>query len=160
AQLADKVDFRVLQNYKQIPNYDGTIGTVPSDAPTYLQSGATLDNEAVPRDGLRRFMLSPNMQAKIVNGLKALYNPQVTISEQFKKGLMTKDTFGGDWYMDQNVATHTVGALGTAGNILSNPLFTSVTDIKDANGMVIGSAVVTSGWDANVNNILNQGDVI
>ncbi len=160
ATLANKIDFRVLQNYKKIANFNGVVGTVPNNSNTYLNAGATLDNEATPRDGLRSLVISPNMQATIVPALQGLFNPAPAISDQYRKGQMGKDTLGFDWYMDQNTPTHTVGTLGTPGAPTSNPVFVSFTNVLDPNGVIVGSSINTSGWDATQPGILKAGDVI
>lgn len=160
ATLANKIDFRVLQNYKKIANFNGVVGTTPNTSNVYLNAGAALDNEACPRDGLRSVVISPNMQATIVPALQGLFNPAPVISDQFRKGQMGKDTLGFDWFMDQNTPTHVVGQLGTTGAVTSNPLFVSFTNVLDANGIIVASSIVTSGWDASIAKTLRTGDVI
>jgi hypothetical protein len=86
------------------------------------------------------------MNATIVNALSGLFNPQRTITEQYDKGMMTEDTVGFDWYMDQNVRNHTVGLQG------GTPLANSATTQT-------GSSIITDGWTASIQ-VLNRGDVI
>src|SRR6185437_8879948 len=105
ASLANQVDFDGLQLYKQVWNLVGTPGTVPNAVLTYLTAGVYLDNNAAPVDGERALCVNPLMQATIVNALTGFFNPQRTISEQYEKGQMTKDTLGFDWYMAPNVKT-------------------------------------------------------
>jgi hypothetical protein len=59
--------------------------------------------------------------------------------------MMSEDTLGFDWYMDQNCAQHTVGLQGGA------PLANGVNQL--------GSSIITDGW-SNSTQVLNQGDVI
>ncbi len=62
---------------------------------------AYLDGEGAPRDGKRSCVVDPFTGASIVGSLKGLFNPQGTISGQYEKGMMGKDTIGMNWYMDQ-----------------------------------------------------------
>lgn len=147
ANLSNTIDYYGLQQYVNIYNTVGTPGTTPSALLTYLQAGVKLDNEAAPM-GDRCIVLNPIAQATIVNALTALFNPTKQISDQYLKGSMGT-AVGFDWYMDQNIATHTVGtyAADVAGGAVT------------VNGAVTsGSSVVLAGWTSG--DILNAGDVI
>jgi len=136
----------------QTANIVGTAGTPPSDLITYLTAQAYLDSEGAPRDGRRSCIIEPFTSATIVNALKGLFNPQTEISEQYKKGLMGRDSGGMNWKMDQNVVSQTFGSFaGTA-----------------TNNTTTGTGFLTSGW-ASSSTIsitatgavsLNAGDVI
>ena len=145
ANVANNVDFDGLSQYVNVFNEIGTPGTVPNAALTYLQVGQRLDEEATPRDGERSFVISPAMQATGANALLGLLNPQKTIGKIFKKGLISEDTLGADWYMDQNVRTQLVGLQGG-------------TPIVNAANQT-GNSVTTSGWTATTV-VLNIGDVV
>jgi hypothetical protein len=134
-------------------NQVGTPGTTPNTLLTYLTAGAFLDSEAAPRDGRRCVVVEPFTGATIVDALKGLFVPQTEIGEQYRKGLMGRDSGGMNWKMDQNVVAHTCG-------------FASGATTLTVNG---GSQGLASGWAAtstiSVNNsanntTLNQGDVI
>jgi hypothetical protein len=103
-------------------------------------------------DGQRNVVITPKMEAKIVFALKGLFQSATQIREQYEKGKMGTAA-GYDWSMDQNVYSHTVGALGTAGAIASNPTMTTTAGQT-------GSSISTTGWDANIAGLLNVGDVI
>lgn len=146
ASLANQVDYDGLQLFKQVWNAVGTPGTVPNSSTTYLNAGALLDNNAAPVDGDRTLCINPTMQATIIPALQGLFNPQRTIGEQFKKGRMSEDTLGFNWYMDQNVATFTVGTQGGATpNVKTVP----------ASG---ATSLATQGWTDSAA-ILNAGDI-
>jgi hypothetical protein len=51
-----------------------------------------------------------------VGSLTGLFNPQRKISEQYESGMITTDTLGFDWLMDQTTKVHTVGTF-TAGTV-------------------------------------------
>jgi hypothetical protein len=146
ASVANGIDFDGLNQYLNVYNEIGTPGTVPNTALTYLQVGSRLDDEAAPRDDERYLVLSPTMQATAVNALTGLFNPQMKISDQYEKGLMTTNTLGFDWYLDQNVRTQTVGPLG------------GVPVINGANQT--GNSIITNGWTAAAAKRLSRGDVV
>jgi hypothetical protein len=70
----------------------------------------------------------------------------VTISEQYRKGRMTKDTLGFDWYMDQNCPVFTTGTQG------GSPIANNATP-------QVGSSIITNGWSNSIK-VLNKGDII
>jgi hypothetical protein len=145
ANVANGIDFDGLSQYLNVYNEIGTPGTVPNQLLTYLQAGQRLDEEAAPRDKDRALVVSPAMQAVIVDALKGLFHDASDIEKQYSEGTMGR-TIGFKWSMDQNVRVQTVGAYGGV-----------VGTINAANQT--GSAITTSGWTANAA-ILNQGDVV
>jgi hypothetical protein len=153
AAIANKMDRDGLIVAKNnTANIVGTAGTAPTGLITYLTAAAYLDSEGAPRDGRRSVIVEPFTSASIVDNLKGLFNPQTTISEQYTKGLMGRDSGGMNWYMDQNVVSQTFGSYATS--VLS-------CNVTTATGFL------TSGW-AYSSNItigaataaatLNQGD--
>ena len=156
ATIANKLDYdAAVVGYQTIANTVGVPGTSPTGALTYLQAGALLDSEAVPRDGMRRNVMDPWSQAATVDSLKGLFNPQAMLDKAYRKGLMGKDTLGFDWYMDQNIVSYTVGAQG------GSPVFTT-TGTSTAlltSGWADNGTLQTSGWTAAAAPRLNVGDV-
>jgi hypothetical protein len=156
AAIANKIDRDGLLLAKNsTANIVGTAGTPPTGLITYLTAGAYLDSEGAPRDGRRSCTVEPFTSATIVDSLKGLFVPQEAIGEQYRKGLMGRDSGGMNWKMDQNVISHTFGSYSSA--VLS-------CNVTTATGFL------TSGW-AQSSNItiaassaasasLNQGDVI
>lgn len=143
--MGNQIDVDGLSQFVNIFNEVGTPGTVPNSALTYLQAGQKLDDQAVPRAD-RKVVIGTKQNATIVNALAGLFNPQRKISEQYDKGMMSMDTLGGDWYMDQNTQPQVVGAQG------------GTPTISAANQT--GSSITTTGWTAAVANRLNLGDVV
>lgn len=142
--LANKIDNAGLKLYKQIYNQVGTPGTTPNALLTYLLAGVALDNQAAPMDEKRSIVITPLMQATIVDALKGLFQQSTEIARQYIKGTM--GTAGGfEWAMDQNCPAHTIGAHGG----------TPLTNGVPANG---AESLVTDGWTASAA-ILNQGDI-
>ena len=75
-------------------NIVGTAGTPPTGLITYLTAAAYLDAEGAPRDGRRSCIVEPFTSATIVDSLKGLFVPQEAIGEQYRKGLMGRDSAG------------------------------------------------------------------
>jgi len=157
ATIANKIDRDGLQMAAlQTANIVGTAGTPPTGLITYLTAGAYLDAEGAPRDGRRACIVEPFTSATIVDSLKGLFMPQEAIAEQYRKGLMGRDSAGTNWKLDQNVVSQTFGSYSTA----------LTTDNTASTGQV---GYLTSGW-AQYSTIqlkgstgaatLNAGDVI
>jgi hypothetical protein len=118
ASLANQVDYDGLQQAINVYQQVGTPGTVPNQLLTYLQAQVALNNSAAPDDDERYFMLNPLAEATIVDALKGLFQSSDQIASQYKRGKMGR-TAGGEWYMDQNVATLTSGTLGGSPTMLT-----------------------------------------
>ena len=142
--MANQIDQDGLALYKTVNNEVGTPGTLPNTIQTYLDAGTLLSNEAAPLED-RCLTISPAMNGAIVGALTGLFNPQKTVSERWMKGMMSEETVGFDWYMDQNCNQHTVGLQG------GTPLSNGVNQT--------GSSIITDGWTASTQ-VLNRGDVI
>src|SRR5690348_16511758 len=156
ATVANKIDRDgTTFAYQNTANAVGTPGSALNTSLTALTAGATLDAESFPRDGTRVLILDPFAHANMVSGLQALFNPQATIGEQYKKGLIAKNTLGFDWYMDQNVFSYTVGAGGGTPTLSNN---TSSAFL--ASGWATSGLVNSTGWTASANPRLTVGDVI
>jgi len=145
--LANAVDSDgLVRSYKDIYWTVGVPGTNPASNSIYLDAGVKLDNASVP-ESQRVSMLSSGMHAAIANANVAIFNPATTVSEIFRKGQFGKEALGiSEWFKDQNVDTHTVGALG------GTPLVVGASQT--------GSTVDIDGWTAAVGNRLLEGDVI
>lgn len=144
ATVANKIDTDVAALYNQIWNAVGTPGTIPVLLLTYLLAGVALDNSAAPQDEQRALCLSPLMQAYIVDALKGLFQQATQIAEQYMKGKM--GVAGGfNWFMDQNMPTHTVGPLG------------GTPTVNGANQS--GTSLITQAWTAAAANRLKKGDI-
>jgi len=132
AAIANKIDNDGLAMARlNTANIVGTPGTPSTDLGTYLTAGAYLDAEGAPRDGRRSCIVEPFTSAVIVNSLKGLFVPQEAIGEQYRKGLMGRDSAGMNWKLDQNVSPQTFGSF--AG--------TATADTTSSN-----TGILTSGW--------------
>ena len=155
AAIANKIDSDGLsQMYKKTWWTTGTPGTVPGSTGTlpfaanlpYMQATTKLTNYAVPVDG-RVAVLTPEMQQYLSAAQFLNFNPSGQVSEFFRNGMFGRKALGIDeWYMDQNCATHTIGALG------------GTPRINGANQT--GTSILTDGWTGGVTGVLKAGDVI
>ena len=134
AAIANKIDFDGTTTANlNTANIVGTAGTPPTSLLTYLNAQAYLDSEGAPRDGRRSCIVEPFTSANIVNGLTGLFNPTATISSQYTKGLMGRDSGGMNWKLDQNIVSQTFG------NFTTNTVTASVNTTT-------ATGFLTSGW--------------
>jgi hypothetical protein len=97
------------------PKFSSGTTLVSPDATTWLSAGAILNQTLSPQMD-RKIIMDPLTQARTVGSLTGLFNPQRKISEQYESGMITTDTLGFDWMMDQTTKVHTVGTF-TAGTV-------------------------------------------
>ncbi len=146
AKVANKIDLDGLAEYVNVAQQVGTPGTTPATALILLQAGQKLDESGVPRDGSRCANVDPAANATLIDSLKAVFNPNLGISEQYKSGLFGQNVLGfKEISVDQNVARHTVGVHGG-------------TPLTAAAGANAATTIATDGWTASAA-ILNVGDV-
>lgn len=132
AAIANKIDFVGMTMAKNsTANVVGVYGTPPTSLLTYLTAGAYLDAEAAPRDGSRCVVIEPFTGATIVDSLKGLFTPDAKLAEQYRAGLMGRDSAGMNWKMGQNVNTQTTGAWAAAS---ASTLTADTTSIGIATG--------------------------
>lgn len=155
ATIANRIDFDLSTQMRiGTPNIAGTAGTGPTTITPFMSVGALMDTEAVPRDGERYMVIDQFTNATLVPGLSGLFNPQAQIGEQYKKGMMSKQTVGFDWYMDQNISSQVFATLA------GTPQF-STTGASSAlltSGWADSGTLQTKGWTASTA-VLNVGDV-
>ena len=153
AAIANKID----RDGMSIANFNtanivGIAGTPPTGLITYLTAGAYMDSEGAPRDGRRSCIVEPFTSATIVDSLKGLFVQQEAIGEQYRKGLMGRDSAGVNWKLDQNVVSQTFGSWS------ANTIAINVTT---------ATGFLTTGWSqfstvtltASATSTLNAGDV-
>ena len=156
AAIANKIDRDgLVMATANTANIVGVAGTPPTGLITYLTAAGYLDAEGAPRDGRRACIVEPFTSATIVDSLKGLFVPQEAIGEQYRKGLMGRDSAGMNWKLDQNVVAQTFGS-------------NSTTTVTGSVNTSTASGFLTSGWAssstitvtaANTGNlVLNAGD--
>lgn len=145
--IANVIDFDGTSRITpQIWHHVGTPNTPATTVDTYAQAKVKLDNASAPDGGDRCFMLNPNSQRAIVTGAALTYfNPTSQISSQYLEGSMGK-AIGGEWYVDQNVFTQTIGTIVGASATVNGAS-------QGGNG-----SIITAGWTNG--DILNIGDIV
>lgn len=127
AAIANKIDRdMLLMAANNTYNNIGVAGTPPTGLLTYLNAGAILTAEAAPRDGRRSMTVEPFTGAAIVDGLKGLFVPNEALTQQFRKGLMGRDSGGMNWREDQNVVSHTYG-FGASTTVQATMSYNTIT---------------------------------
>lgn len=107
--LAQKIDKEGLDlAASQVSNIvgDGN-GTLSSEL--ILEAGAVLSENGAPVND-RRLVLSSIANAQAIKNMGDLYHSAAVISRMFETGLVTRDVYGFDAAMDQNVASHRFGS--------------------------------------------------
>lgn len=154
AAIANRIDYiGLLMAKNNTANIVGIPGTTASALSTYLTAQAYLDGEGTPRDGKRSLFIDPFTNAATVDALKALFNPTQQIGDQYRKGLMGRDSAGLNWYLDQNVVTQQFGTY--TGTITANTTGAFTGSI--ATGWASSSTITLTN---SATNALKQGDVI
>jgi hypothetical protein len=155
ATIANRIDYDLaLAMSNAFYNITGTPGTLPTTVQPFLDMGAWLDSESIPRDGERYMVLDQWTQAKMVGSLTGLFNPQASVGEQYKKGLLARQTLGFDIYMDQNIPKHTFGTLGGTSQYDN----TITSSALKTTGWADTGTLGTKGW-TNSTAVVKVGDV-
>lgn len=119
SQLAATVDADVASVYNQFGATVGTPGTTPATSAVMLAANQKLNEAAAPK-GMRYLTVNPAANAGLVEGMKGLFNPTGTISNQFKSGMMGEGILGFDEVnMSQSIRTFTTGSRTATGGTTS-----------------------------------------
>ena len=145
-QLVNNIDYTGLSRmYKAVAKTVGTPGTIPATNDVYTLAKTKLVEASVPRP--YKAFLTADMHGTIANANLALFNPSAQISAFFRKGQFSGPALGiEEWFEDENIATHTVGALGG-------------TPLSNAGGQT-GSSITADGASASITGYFLEGDVI
>lgn len=115
SEVAQYLDGRMSEHlFQATPYYVGTPGTDVDEVLPFLLAGEQMNHNAVPRMG-RCLLIGPGIEAHAVDVMKTLFNPQGTISSQFRNAEIGS-AFGWRWKMTQNVRNHTIGDLRARSN--------------------------------------------
>lgn len=156
ATISNRIDFDLSTQMRiGTANIAGVAGTGPTTIAPFMTAGALMDTEAVPRDGERYMVIDQFSNATLVPGLSGLFNPQASIGEQYKKGMMSRQTVGFDWYMDQNISNQQFATLAGTPQFSTTGTSTALL----STGWADSGTLQTKGWTASTA-VLNVGDVI
>ena len=144
SQLASSIDADVANAYRTIGNTVGTPGTTPSTSLVLLQAQQKLNENAAVMSP-RFATVNPAANAGLVEGLKGLFNPQDTISKQFKNGMMGTGVLGFDEInMSQSIKQHTTGSRVATGNSVTT---TVASQGASSIALTIGSGLTIKAGD-------------
>lgn len=145
--IASDADAQSMRDiYQSFFNAVGTPGTTPTTNATWLSAAGKIFDFSGPDDDLVAIVDNAAMQA-LVNTNITTFNPAQTISEQWKKGLVSRGSLGvSEWYRDQNLPRHTTGS------------FTSSTPVVDTASQT-GSTITSNGWASGAT-ALKKGDIV
>lgn len=153
--LANKVDSDLCGLYDDVPNWVGTPGQDINSFSDLSVAPERLDEFAVPEDGNRNCVLSPNDYWAMTGNLTGLQIEKDARSA-YRKGYLG-NVAGLNVSKDQNVVSHTTGAYaGSAG------------DVNGASQNVAYSAVTQATWSQTLDTdqwnvsaaIFTAGDII
>lgn len=169
-QIANSVDndgFVSLMPY--VFHAVGTPGTTPTTLQTYLDAVTKLRNVGAPEELVA--MISPNMSATLVGSNPTLFNPQSTISGNFRKGQFSSGEMGlgiERWYYDQNTRQRTTGSSTTFTPLVNQTSFadgmTSIVTDGNASGATTYKAgdkfTIANVFEINPQNYTSTGQLM
>ncbi len=137
ATAANRVDSDLAYFMAQnTANNVGTFGTPPTSYLQIATARAILANEGMPKGMTPTVVLNPLAMASMSDSLKGVFNPQVSISDNYENGMLARKTAGFDWFEDPNIPAYTTGTLpGT-------PVLVGISP-GSASG---GTAILSTGW--------------
>lgn len=117
--VTNQIDLQGLQVARlTTPNLVGTVGTYPATQAAAIQlltqAGQKLSENAAPYDGFRSAVMSPAMNAALIQGTAGLFNGTNRIGEQNRSGRFVEG-FGLNLAEDQNVPVHLNGTQAATG---------------------------------------------
>lgn len=135
--IARSIDRDLFRLYQAVPNVVGTPGLTPfaqisgaAPYPTYMGLGAVREarrvlNKNLADDSNRYIVLDPDAEANATMLAQFTSAADAGTDATIKRGVIG-EKFGFDWFMSQNVPSHTVGIAGTlttngATNLLNSP---------------------------------------
>lgn len=136
--IVNKVDISILSRYKQFYGYIGTAGTTPfatvADA-TGIRK--ILNKQLAPMDN-RHVILDPDAEAAAL-GLTQFADMNFSGSVDAMRDGNLNRKVGMDWWMNQNIPTHTRGTL--AGTPLVNGALSAGATTMNIDGSLTGTVV-------------------
>jgi hypothetical protein len=144
--LANYVDAYLLGLYTAAWNVAGTAGTTPfaTDTSVITTARKLLTNNTTPLQD-RRFVFDADVEANAL-GLRAFQDTSWSgDAASINEGRIIRK-FGFDWYLDQNVKTHTAGTVATS--------FVIKTSTAHAEGLKVLTTTTGGNADLKVGDIL------
>jgi hypothetical protein len=139
--LAQDIDNAIMGTYRGIYGYVGTAGTAPfSTVATATDARKVLNQQLAPLD-VRNIVLDPTAEAQALQ-LQAFSNLEQTGDPDVKINGDLGRKFGMNFFMSQNVSTHTAGTMGSAAVGSTTAVGVSALAIK-AQSTAAGGTLVT-----------------
>ena len=109
APVFQKIDKSLADQTKNFNQFYGTVGTAITTTKPFLDAKAVMATQsAVPQDGKLSGLLNEYMQASMVSGMAAVFNPTKEISDQYRTGSI--GSFGEiDFFATANAPTLVLG---------------------------------------------------
>lgn len=153
AQVSAKIENSVAANTLNIPSLVGSYNLSISMS-TLAAARRFLTEALAPEDALRSLHANPQAHEEFTTNVSSLYNPELSISEQFLEGVIAERVQGATAFENTKMPNWVVGTVtggsptvsGTNGNAGTGNAFISQTTL------------VTSGWNSGATT-LNVGDV-
>lgn len=143
--IANTVDSYILGLYKSFYGFSGTAGTTPfaTDTSDATNIRAILNKQLAPLDD-RRFVVDPDAEAKALN-LRAFQDASFSNSALGLLEGQINRKMGFDWFMDQNMPTHTAGT-GTGYLINNGPGYAigvKTVTVNTGTGTLLAGDIIT-----------------
>lgn len=154
AELAQVVETKIGEVYKQIGNFVGTPGTAPS---TFLEVGAAakvLTKLGTPMNIRWSAFYDEDASLALADGLKNVFPKEIATKAIEEASIGRYSKF--ELFENQSLAIHTVGV--ATGTPLVNGAAQETT--YDASGDAWSQTLATDGWTNDTADILLAGDVI
>jgi hypothetical protein len=134
-------------------NLDAGGNILTPNSGQYLDAQATLKINSAPQVA-QKIINDPRTEARVVQSLTGLLNPNTAISDQYYEGVMYR-ALGATWFSDQTILKHTAGTF-TAGTV-NGASQTGPTLVTNAitGTLVVGDIVTLASVNA-VNRVTKQ----
>ena len=145
--LANIMDINIHNNYTGIYGYVGTAGTAPFSAVSDATDTRKVLNEQLAPIANRNVVLDPTAEGKALQ-LAAFSDFEKTGDRSVKIEGELGRKFGMDWFMSQNVQTHTAGTAGaaiTVGSTTAAGVSTLAIDASLAGTILLGDIFTIAG---------------
>lgn len=143
--IANQIDNDILALYKDVYGFSGTPATTPfaTDLVAYLDARKVLATQLSPMDD-RRVVLDPTAEANAL-GLRAFQDASFRSDNQGIINGQIGRKLGADWFMDQNIPTHTAGT--GSGYLINNgagyPAATKTVTVDTGTGTLVAGDIIT-----------------
>jgi P22 coat protein - gene protein 5 len=156
ARLAAGVEYFTTGLLNSVPKFTGAYNTTATFA-QLLQNEQYLTEALAPEDDRRTFTATPQTSRYFVNDNKGLFNPEVTVSDQWLEGVIAEKAAGYVCFRNTKLPTHVIGTFGAA----STPVVNGAGQANSGagNAFVATFSLITNGWTSG-GTTLNAGDII